>query len=143
MRRLLITAILCAAALPAADFSGTWLGEIVPTFNGQYLRIAQQVAIQMVQTGNTLTGKLYGDYENAPILEGKVNGEAVDFVVVAQEQQGNQVSQSRLHFTGTLQKDGSIEITRVRENATNAGNSGAYKTKSANGKQTFSLKRLP
>jgi len=53
------------------------------------------------------------------------------------------VSQSRLHFTGTLQKDGSIEITRVRENATNAGNSGAYKTKSANGKQTFSLKRLP
>ena len=53
--------------------------------------------------------------EGAPIIEGKVSGETVDFIVIAQEQQSNQITQSRLHFTGTLQKDGTIEITRKRD----------------------------
>ncbi len=112
-------------------------------FNGQYLRLSQQVAIKLVQNGTTLTGKLYSDYEGAPIIEGKVSGDTVDFVVIAQEQQSNQITQSRLHFTGTLQKDGTIEITRNRESATNAGNSGDYKLKADRAKQTFLLKRLP
>jgi hypothetical protein len=144
MRTLLITSLLCAATLPAADFGGTWLGEVPFAFNGQYLRLSQQVAIKLVQNGTTLTGKLYGDYQNAPIIEGKVTGDAIDFIVIAQEQQSNQIVESRLHFTGTLQKDGAIEITRTRESATNAGNSGVYKTnKAGSTKQTFLLKRLP
>lgn len=143
MRTLLIAALLCAPVLPAADFGGTWLGEIPFGFNGQYLRLSQQVAIKLIQNGTALTGKLYGDYESAKIVEGKVEGDVVDFVVIAQEQQGNQITESRLHFTGTLQKDGEIEVTRVRESATNSGNSGAYKYKVENAKQTFRLKRLP
>jgi hypothetical protein len=143
MRKLLITSFLFTAMLPAADFSGTWLGEIPFGFNGQYLHMSQQFAIKLVQNGATLTGKLYNDYEGAPIIDGKVTGDAVDFIIVVQEQQSNQIVESKLHFTGTLQKDGSIEITRVRESATNAGNSGAYKYKAANAKQTFLLKRLP
>src|SRR5258708_16355951 len=143
MRTLLITSLLFAATLPAADFGGTWLGEVPFGFNGQYLHMSQQFAIKFVQNGATLTGKLYGDYEGAPIIEGKVTGDAIDFVVIAQEQQSNQITQSRLHFTGTLQKDGNIEITRTRESATNAANSGAYKARATNIKQTFLLKRLP
>jgi hypothetical protein len=144
MRKLLIIGSLCAATLPAADFAGTWLGDVPFPFNGDHLRMSQQVAIKLVQSGSGLTGKLYGEYESSPIIDGKVSGDTVDFVVVAQEQQSNQITETRMHFTGTLQKDGSIEVVRVRESATNAGNSGDYKSnKAANNKQTFVLKRIP
>jgi hypothetical protein len=143
MRKLLLSSLLCAATLSAGDFSGTWLGEVPFTFNGDFLRITQQVAIKLVQNGTVLTGKQYSDYDSAPVSEGKVSGDKVDFIVIAQEQVSNQISQARLHFTGTLLKDGTIEVTRVRESATNAGNSGAYQYRGANVKQTFILKRMP
>jgi len=128
----------------AADIAGTWLGAFPPQANSQNqrLRITQQLAFQFVQNGATLTGKLYGDYDSSPIIEGKITGDAIDFVVVAQEQQGNQINQSRLHFTGAIQADGTIELSRVRESSTNAGNGGAYKGKATNGKQTLILRRL-
>lgn len=131
-----------AAQIWAADFGGTWIGEIPSQNNGHRLRIAQQVAFLLVQNGGTLTGKLYGDYISSPIIEGKVSGDTVDFVVVTQEQQGNQINQTRLHFTGVLKPDGNIELSRVRENSTNAGNGGTYKGKATNAKQTFVIKRL-
>jgi hypothetical protein len=143
MRKLLLAGFLCTAISRAADFSGTWLGEVPFTFNGDFLRITQQLAIKLVQNGSTLTGKQYSDYDSAPVSEGKVIGDKVDFIVVAQEQVSNQISQVRLHFTGELKPDGTIEITRVRETATNATNSGAYQYRGANVKQTFTLKRIP
>src|SRR4051794_3683767 len=106
--RTIIIGLLYAAALGAADFGGTWLGEVPYPFNAQHLHLSQQVAIQLVQNGTTLTGKLYGDYGSAPIIEGKVIGDSIDFVVIAQEQQSNQITESRLHFTGTIGKDGNI-----------------------------------
>ncbi len=140
--RILLMLGLFAAQICAADFGGTWIGEIPSQNNGHRLRMAQQVAFQLVQKGGTLTGKLYGDYDSSPISEGKVTGDTIDFIVVTQEQQGNQINQSRLHFTGTLQPDGSIELSRVRESSTNSGNGGAYKGKAPNAKQTFVIKRL-
>ncbi len=133
---------LFAARISAADFAGTWIGEIPPQNNAQRLHMAPQVAFLLVQNGATLTGKLYGDYDSSPVIEGKVVGDTIDFVVIAQEQQGNQINQSRLHFTGTLQPDGAIELSRVRETSTNAGNGGAYKGKATNAKQTFKIRRL-
>ena len=143
MRTLLLTSLLCAVSLPAADFGGTWMGRIPIGFNGQHLRMSEQIAIKLIQNGTKLEGKLYGDYQSAPIIEGKVSGDEIDFVVIAQEQAGNQINQSRLHFTGILQKDGEIELSRVREGSTNAGNSGAYQYKADRAKSTFRLKRLP
>jgi hypothetical protein len=143
MRTLLLTALLCAATLPAADIAGTWLGHIpTTTAVGGDRGTFQEVAFQFVQKGTTLTGKFYGDNEAAPIIEGKVSGDQIEFVVIAQEQQGNQITATKLRFTGTVQKDGEIEITRVRESATNAGNGGTYNFKADNSKKTFGLKRL-
>ena len=140
---ILVAGLLCAAALSAADFSGTWLGEIPFPLNAQHLRISQQFAVKLVQSGTTVTGKLYGEYDSPPIQEGVVKGDTVDFIVVAQEQQGNQITESRLHFTGILKTDGSLELTRLRESASNAGNGGAYRTaKVSNNQQTFVIKRL-
>jgi len=143
MRKLLLTTLLCAGMLPAADFAGTWLGQIPFTFNGQHLRMFQQIAIKIAPNGNTIEGKLYGDYGSAAITEGKISGDQIDFVVVAREQQGNQINDTRLHFSGTIQPNGEIEMSRVRESATNAGNGGVYKYKTEQAKTIFRLTRLP
>jgi hypothetical protein len=144
MRKTLILGLVFVAALSGADIAGTWLGQIpVQSNNTQRLKIGQQIAFQLVLNGSTLTGKMYGDYDSSPIIEGKVTGDAIDFVVMAQEQQGNQINQSRLHFSGTLLPDGTIELSRVRESSTNSGNGGAYKGNGKNGKNTFVIKRLP
>jgi len=142
MRTLLISSLLCAATLSAADFAGTWVGEVPFSFNGQHLRLSQQVAIKLTPKEDRLEGKLYGDYDSARILEGKISGDKIDFVVIAQEQQGNQIVDTRLHFTGTLVNDNVIELNRIRESATSAGNGGGYKYKSEQVKQTFLVKRL-
>ena len=118
-----------------ADLTGIWVGQI-PTRNGEM----QDVEFKLVQTGATLEGKLYGDYRSSPISDGKVTGDQVSFVVISQEQAGNQINDTRLRFTGVL-KGTEIEITRERESATNAGNGGGVQFR-GNPKTTFKLKRL-
>ena len=81
MTKLLITTLLCVAILPAADIAGTWLGQIpTTTATGDARGTFQQVAFQFVQNGTKLTGKLYGDLESAPIIEGKVTDDQIEFV---------------------------------------------------------------
>jgi hypothetical protein len=131
----LVILTLYALTLSAADLAGIWVGQI-PGRNGDL----QDVAFKFTQTGATLGGKLYGDYQSTPISEGKISGDQITFLVIAQEQAGNQINQTRLRFTGTIQT-GEIELTREREGATNAGNGGSVQFR-GNTKQTFRLKRL-
>ena len=119
----------------AADFAGIWVGQI-PGRNGEL----QDVAFQFTQTGNKLGGKQYGDYQSTPITEGKVTGDRITFLLIAAEQAGNQINETRLRFTGNMQSGG-VELTREREGSTNAGNGGSVQFK-GNTKQTFCLKRL-
>ena len=134
--KLAILSLLCAGALCAADVSGIWMGQI-PGRNGE----PQEIAFKFTQSGEKLQGKLYGDYQSTAISEGKVAGDEVSFIVMAPEQAGNQINQTRLRFNGSV-KDGEIELTRQRESATNAGNGGVVQFK-GNAKQTFRIKRLP
>ena len=132
MRKLIF---LLAGSLLGADLSGIWVGQI-PTRNGS----TQDVEFKLVQKGTTLEGKLYGDYRSSPIREGKVTGDDVSFMVVLQEQAGNQINDTRLRFTGILKGD-ALEITRDREASTNAGNGGGVQFR-GNTKTSFKLKRL-
>jgi hypothetical protein len=132
MRKLVF---LLAGSLFGGDLSGIWVGQI-PGRNG----VTQDVEFQFVQKGTTLEGKLYGDYRSSPIREGKITEEGVSFVVVSQEQAGNQINDTQLRFTGVL-KDGELEITREREASTNAGNGGGVQFR-GNTKTNFKLKRL-
>ena len=142
-KTLLIASLLCAATLPAADFGGTWMGRSPTTLaTGGNRGTFQEVAFKFIQNGTTLEGKLYGDYQSSPIIEGKVSGDEITFIVVAPEQQGNSIVETRLRYTGVINKDGEIELTRIRESATNAANGSVYKYKVENSKQTFHLKRL-
>src|SRR3954452_12235332 len=131
MRRLAL--FLLTSTLFCADLSGIWIGHI-PARNNEML----DIAFKIVQTGNDLSGKLYGDYQSSPIVEGKVTGDHVNFVVVAAEQAGNQINETRLRFTGTL-VNGEMELTRERERSKTAGNGGNVEFK-GNAKQAFKLK---
>jgi hypothetical protein len=139
--------LLFAWTLSAADLTGIWVGQI-PGRNGDL----QDIAFKFAQTGTTLDGKLYGDYQSTPISEGKISGDQVTFVVVAPEQAGNQINKAKLRFSGSIQaqptaqasargNSDEIELTREREGATNAGNGGVVQFR-GNTKQTFRLKRL-
>ena len=139
MRRLPVWAIAAAVSvlsLHAADISGIWFGSVTGGRRNQ----VQDFAFQFIQKGTTLTGKLYADYGSFPILKGTIDGDQIEFQVMAREQAGNEINQSVLRFKGTL-KDGEIEITREREEIRAAGNSGAAFARP--GTQTFHLKRLP
>jgi hypothetical protein len=122
-------------AFLGADISGIWVGQ-APGRNGEPLDIAFKFSV----SGNALGGKLYGDYQSMPIIDGRISGEEISFVVVAPEQAGNQINESRLRFKGTI-KGGEMELIRQRESSTNAGNGGGVQIKS-NAPQTVHLKRL-
>jgi hypothetical protein len=128
--------LLCALPLAAGDFSGIWVGQI-PVRNG-----LRDIAIQLEQRGNAVHGKLYGDYVSAPITESTVSGGLLTFVVIAQEQAGNQINDVRVRFTGRL-VDGEIELIREREGGTTAGSGGdvAFRDRER-AKQIFRVKRL-
>lgn len=117
------------ALLLAADFSGTWIGDTT------------DFAFRLVQKGTVLTGKQYGDQQSTPISKATVSGDLISFVLVRQEQSGNEINESRIRFTGRLIGN-ELELTRERESSTRAG-SGASANTGKNPRQTFRLKRLP
>jgi len=125
-----------ASSLAAADLSGIWVGRI-PGRNGEL----QDIAFQFRQSGAKLEGKLYGDYQSSPIVQGTVAGPLVTFVISGAEQAGNQINETRTRFTGKFE-NGEIELLRERESSHNAGNSGAVEQRRNTPRQTFTLKRL-
>jgi hypothetical protein len=115
------------------------MGQLAPNRPGAD---PTDVSIQIVQTGSKLSGKLYGEYKSDPIVEGTIAGNLVTFVVLATEQAGNQINETRLRFTGSL-KDGELELFRERESSSNAGNAGNSQTRpNATNRQLLKLKRL-
>ena len=121
----------------AADLSGIWVGQI-PARKGEM----QDIAFQFQQTGTKLAGKLYGDYQSSPIVQGTVAEAAVSFVVSGAEQAGNQINEIRTRFIGRYNANGEVELTRERESGHNAGNSGAVEQRPNSPRPTFRLQRL-
>jgi hypothetical protein len=115
----LFAVVLLVLPAHAADLSGIWTGHITGR-DGQ----PQDLAFQFQHDGaSKLTGKLYGDYKSMPIVEAKAAGDLITFVVLAEEQAGNQINQTRVRYTGRLNGD-TLELFRERERSTIAGNSG-------------------
>lgn len=137
--RLLVSLLLGGCALVAGDLTGIWVGQIAVGRNGEL----QDITFKFTQNGSALGGKLYGDYRSTAIVEGKISEyDQVSFVVITQEQAGNQINDTRLRFTGCIE-NGVINLTRERESATNAGNAGSVQfQRNRNVRQTFQLRRL-
>jgi len=132
-----LAALLAFTGLLSAsgNISGIWIGQI-PGRNGDM----QDVAFQLVQEGNVIKGKMYGDYQSTPIAEGRIEGGRIEFLLIAPEQAGNQINQTRLRFSGFL-ANGVMELTRERQSSTNAGNGGGVQFRGGP-KTSFLLKKL-
>ena len=125
-----------AAALPAADFTGIWIGQL-PGRNNTFT----DLAFQFEHKGAQLTGKLYGDYTSSPIVKGTVSGDLLTFTVATVEQSGNEINESIVRFTGKL-VNGELELTRDRESSTRAGSGGIVQIRPNTSRVMIRLKKL-
>ena len=97
-----------SAGLFGADLSGIWSGQTVDR-NGDPV----DVSFRFNQSGDTITGKMYGENESTPISEGKVDGDTIHFVVVTEL--NGQIN--RMIYSGRIlnARGDEIEVTRERE----------------------------
>jgi hypothetical protein len=98
MRRaiLVLTALMVAAALVAADVAGKWKAEFTMP-DGQ----TRTSIFTFKVDGDKLTGTVSSPRGEAPIQEGKVSGDEISFVVV-REFGGNEV---RIYYKGKVSGD--------------------------------------
>lgn len=136
MPRLASLLFIAALALPAADMTGVWLGKL-PGRNNTFT----DITFKFVQNGGVITGKLYGDFNSYPIIEGKAEADKIEFVVVTREQRGNEINDTRFKFTGTVKPDGEMELLRERLSVTKVASGEAVTVRNDN-KPTIKLKRL-
>jgi hypothetical protein len=111
-----------------ADVTGIWSGQTTDR-NGD----GHDISFRFVQSGSTLTGKMYGDNESTPIADARISGNEVTFSVTA-ELNG---SITKFIYTGAI--DGNVlELTRQRV-VTNAADANE---KGENKRESIKLKRV-
>ncbi len=101
--------LLASANLFGADLSGIWTGQTVDRDGNP-----QDVSFRFTQSGDAISGKMYGENESTPISEGKIDGDTIHFVVVTEL--NGQIN--RMIYSGHIlnAKGDEIEITRERQN---------------------------
>ncbi|MBM3793327.1 MAG: hypothetical protein FJW31_04520 [Acidobacteria bacterium] len=123
MKRLLLL-LACGVSVCASDITGVWTGQL-PGRNNTFT----DIAFRLVQGADgEISGKMYGDYGSFKIVSGKRDGERVEFDVIASEQRGNEINDSRFKFTGTL-RNGEMELTRERQSIVKAGSGETVKVR--------------
>lgn len=128
---------LFAAIVLAGDLSGIWTGQIPAGRAGASI----DIAFQIVQQGDRIRGKLYGDYRSGEIVEGKVEGGEIWFVVLSPEQAGNEINQARLRFAGCIDNE-TLNLTRTREASARAVSGAAAPQLRPQAPIEFMVKRL-
>ena len=134
-RRVFLWLLVCALAsvLSAGDLSGIWTGQLEDR-NGD----SQDLSFRFAQTGDTLTGKMYGDNESTVIADCKLEGSQIIFSVT-NELNGQS---SKFIYTGTINGD-EMQVTRERVGLKNAPlKAPAAKGNGQNQKQAVRLRRI-
>jgi hypothetical protein len=97
----------------AADITGKWTAE-VPGRNGN----TQTVTFNFTASGTTLTGNMANARGEAPITDGKIDGDTVTFNVVRKMQDNEitikykgKVSGDKINFTQTTNFNGNERST--------------------------------
>jgi len=101
----MVPLMLLASAAFAADVTGKWVGQ-APGRGGE----TQEVTINLKVDGGQLTGSVTTRRGDAPISEGKIDGDDITFAQVM-EFNGNSV---KLLYKGKVSGD-EIKFTRERE----------------------------
>jgi hypothetical protein len=122
----------CSVCLLAADISGIWAGQDQGR-RGE----PQDIALRFRQSGQTITGKLFGDEFDLPISDASVTGDQIRFTVTTTNYYSG--SKTVFIYTGTV-KDGEMEL--VRERVPTPEDKAAKRPDAAPPKQTLKLKRI-
>jgi hypothetical protein len=123
-----LTCLFLFYALAGADVAGIWNGQTIDR-NGD----VQDVSFRFFQSGDTLTGKMYGDNESTAIADARITGNQVTFSVTV-ELNG---SITKFVYTGALEGD-VLELTRQRV----VINPADVKDEVKNKKERIKLKRV-
>ena len=99
-----MAAILSSTTAYGADFSGIWTGTTTDR-NGDL----QDLSFRFTQSGDKVTGKMYGDNESTPIESVNIVGDQISFMVTT-ELNG---AISKFLYTGTIQ-GGEMDLLRKR-----------------------------
>jgi hypothetical protein len=139
MVRWILGVLLTASALNAADLTGFWAG-MIPARNNE----SQDITFRFIQTGDTISGKLYRENGSAAIKEGKISADQISFTVTVDEQVGNLFLPTKYIFTGTITEDAKgkqVQLTRERTGPIN-NELGGNNPNRVNPKPTFVLRRV-
>jgi opacity protein-like surface antigen len=107
MKKMLAAALFLAlstAAALAADFNGKWTAD-VPSRQGGTMTTTFTLAV----ADGKVTGSMGSQMGDAPISNGKVDGDNISFDVV-REFNDNKIT---LSYAGKAQADGTIQFTRT------------------------------
>ena len=116
-----LAALAVLPSLTGSDLTGVWIGTLPQRGRAP----SKDVAVQLVQRGEELAGKVYNDSGTSDaIIAGAVRGDRVQFEVDALEQAGNQINIVRYRYEGTV-CEGGIEITRELAAARDASSGNA------------------
>ena len=107
MKKLLAASLffaLSTAAALAADFNGKWTAD-VPSRQGGTMTTTFTLTV----ADGKVTGSMGSQMGDAPISNGKVDGDNISFDVV-REFNGNSIT---LKYAGKAQADGTVKFTRT------------------------------
>jgi hypothetical protein len=128
---LLAAALLFASPIFGADASGIWTGTMTDR-NGD----PQDFSFQFAQTGDSLTGKMYGDNESIPVTGAKIAGDRITFSVTTELN-----GQITVFLYSGVIAGNDMDVSRIRQDV-KAGDIKAAPAGKPNPPQTFRLKRL-
>lgn len=117
-----------AVTLSGADLSGIWSGQTTDR-NGD----VQDLSFRFIQSGGSVTGKMYGDNESTAVADTKIAGNQITFSVTS-ELNG---SITKFVYSGTIDGD-EMQLTRQRA----GGNAPNANAKGQNQRQSIKLKRV-
>src|SRR5215475_4363809 len=127
--QIVIGLVLFSSCIHAADIDGVWVGQL-PGRNGE----VEDLAFRLKCSGNSITGKMFGDEFDLPITEGSVSGDQVRFVVTTTNYYNG--AKTQFVYSGVI-KQGVLELVRER---LQTGESPPGKNPP--GRQTLKLTRL-
>ena len=114
MKRLMVTALLCALSVIGAEVSGKWSGTADAKRDDGSTN-TESVYFTFKQVGNTVTGTASGPNEDHSIKNGKVEGNTVTFEL---EPEGRGIFKVKMtvdgdKMTGDVSRDRDVKIATL------------------------------
>jgi hypothetical protein len=128
MRRLALIFLALVACLPASEIDGIWTKQ--PDRPGP----AEDLAFRFKSTGQSLTGKMFGDEFDVPISDASLSGDQIRFTITTTNYYNG--TKTKFVYSGVVQGP-TMNLVRERVSTTSEKEAGRPSPK-----QQITLKRV-